>query len=377
MIKRIKEVEKLNQLLDLFPVTGILGPRQVGKTTLAKQFNADHHIDLENPRDFSMMSQPQLALETFSGLIIIDEIQKMPDLFPLLRYLVDTRKDQRYIILGSASPELIKQSSETLAGRIGYLELQGFNLMDSGFENWRKLWLRGGFPRSYTADNDKQSMLWREHYVSTFLEKDIPQLGINIPASTMRRFWTMLSHYHGQEINYSEFSRSFGVSDMTIRRYIDILEGTYMVRVLQPWHINIGKRLIKRPKLYFRDPGILHSLMSIQDIGDLMTHNKLGASWEGFALEQAIRFTGVNNRNFYFWGTHSGAEVDLFWQKGGKNRAVEVKYTDAPRFTKSMKSALSDLKLEHLWVIYPGDKTYPLAENTTALSMYDLEQLSI
>jgi predicted AAA+ superfamily ATPase len=375
MIKRKNELNYLSQLLKLFPVTAILGPRQVGKTTLSMQFNADHHIDLENPRDFAMMSQPQLALEALSGLIIIDEIQKLPELFPLLRYLVDTRKDQRYIILGSASPELIKQSSETLAGRIGYLELQGFNLLDIGFNNWRKLWLRGGFPRSYTAENDQLSTLWIENYISTFLERDIPQLGINIPAATMRRFWIMLSHYHGQELNYSEFSRSFGVSDMTIRRYIDILEGTYMVRVLQPWHINTSKRLIKRPKLYIRDSGILHSLMSIHNEKELLTSNKLGASWEGFALEQSIRITEINNKNFFFWGTHSGAEVDLFWKDGGRNHAIEVKYTDAPRCTKSMQSALKDLSLDQLWVIYPGEKSYPLSEKITALSLQDLTVL--
>lgn len=287
----------------------------------------------------------------------------------------DKREKQRYIILGSASPELIKHSSETLAGRIGFLELQGFNLIDIGFSSWRDLWIKGGFPRAYTADNEEKSALWTENYIATFLERDIPQLGINIAASTMRRFWIMLSHYHGQELNYSEFSRSFGVSDMTIRRYIEILEGTFMVRVLQPWHVNTTKRLIKRPKIYIRDSGILHSLMSIKDERELLTHNKLGASWEGFALEQSIRITGLSRSEFYFWGTHSGAEVDLFWRVGNKNRAAEVKYTDTPRITKSMQSAVKSLNLEHLWVIYPGDKTFPLTKNITALSIYNLEAL--
>ncbi|MBN2686438.1 MAG: ATP-binding protein [Pontiellaceae bacterium] len=356
-------------MLETFPVTAILGPRQAGKTTLASEFYADHVFDLENPRDAALFAEPQLVLESLSGRIVIDEIQRCADLFPLIRYLVDHRKDQQYLILGSASRDLIRQSSETLAGRIGYHELGGLRLEDVGAENWRRLWLRGGLPRSYTAASDEQSYLWLEQYISTFLERDVPQLGISIPAPTLRRFWTMLSHYHGQLINYSEFARSFGISDMTVRKYIEILEGVFMVRVLRPWHVNIGKRLVKSPKLYIRDTGILHSLLSIKSERDLAAHNKLGVSWEGFALEVAARMIGKRNEELFFWRTHTGAEVDLFWQSHGKNWAIEVKYSAAPKLTKSMISALNDLELDHLWVLYPGDKSYPLARNITALPL--------
>lgn len=360
MIERSVDKSILVSLMNAFPITAILGPRQSGKTTIAKTFDSDHYFDLENPRDLAMLEEPQLALEPLSGRITIDEIQRAPNLFPLLRYLVDTYPSQRYLILGSASRDLIRQSSESLAGRVAYHELDGFRLTDIGIENWRDLWLRGGLPPAYTANSELQSYMWREQYVATFLERDIPQLGIAIPSATLRRFWIMLCHYHGQILNHSELARSFGISDMTVRRYIDILEGTFMIRLLQPWHVNIGKRLVKSPKLYLRDSGLLHTLMAIRSIRDLNNHNKLGASWEGFALEIAIRAIGKRNEELAFWATHSGAEVDLFWQEHGKNWAIEVKYADAPRKTRSMSSALNDLELAHLWVVYPGDKAYSL-----------------
>ena len=344
MITRKIDKSILSEKIADFPVTAILGPRQSGKTTLAQEFTADYYLDLENPRDAAMLAEPQLALEPLSGLIVIDEIQRQPDLFPLLRYLVDIRKDQKYLILGSASRDLIKQSSESLAGRIAYHELGGFRLDDVGTDHWRKLWLRGGLPLSFTAKTDKQSQRWKEEYITTFLERDIPQLGITIPAATLRRFWIMLCHYHGQILNHSELARSFGISDMTVRRYLEILEGTFMIRLLHPWHVNIGKRLVKRPKLYIRDSGILHTLLSIQSEKDLASHNKLGASWEGFALETATRAIGKRNEELAFWATHSGAEVDLFWQEHGKNWAVEIKYRDAPRITPSMSNAVNDLQ---------------------------------
>lgn len=374
MITRSKDISAVTNLMATFPVTAILGPRQAGKTTLAREFKADHTFDLENPRDAALFAEPQLALEALSGLIVIDEIQRCPDLFPLIRYLVDHRKDQQYLILGSASRDLIRQSAESLAGRIGYHELAGFRLEDVGSDAWRKLWLRGGLPRSFTAPSDEQSRLWLEQYISTFLERDIPQLGISIPAPTLRRFWTMLCHYHGQLINYSEFSRSFGVSDMTIRKYLEILEGVFMIRLLQPWHTNLGKRLVKSPKLYIRDSGILHHLLSIDTERDLAAHNKLGASWEGFALETAIRILNKRNEELSFWRTHAGAEVDLLWQSHGKTRAVEVKYSSAPKLTKSMVSAANDLALEHLWIIYPGDKSYPLAKNISTLPLTEAKR---
>jgi hypothetical protein len=367
MITRKYDKSLLQRLMGEFPVTAILGPRQSGKTTLAREFAADHFFDLENPTDHAMLAEAQLALEPLSGLIVIDEIQRLPDLFPLLRHLVDTRKDQRYLILGSASRDLIRQSSESLAGRIAYHELSGFMLDDVGAELWRRLWLRGGLPPSFTADNDAQSRRWRDQYIATFLERDIPQLGITIPAPTLRRFWIMLCHYHGQVLNYAEFAQSFGVSDMTVRRYMDILEGAFMVRLLQPWHTNLGKRLVKRPKLYVRDSGLLHALMSINSERDLSTHNKLGASWEGFALDVVIRSVGKRNEELAFWATHSGAEVDLFWQDHGRNWAVEVKYSSAPKMTPSMTSAIKDLDLSHLWVVYPGEKSYALGQNASTL----------
>ncbi len=372
VVDRTDERKKLGLLMATFPVVAIVGPRQCGKSTLARTFDAAHFFDLENPRDLARLDQPQLALEGLTGLIVIDEIQRAPDLFPLLRYLVDHHPEQQYLILGSASRDLLRQSSETLAGRIAYHELGGLGLQDLGPERWRDLWLRGGMPRSVLATSEAGSSLWRQQYISTFLERDIPQLGIQIPASTLRRFWTMICHYHGQILNHSELARSFGISDMTVRRYLEILEGTFMIRLLQPWHVNIGKRLVKRPKLYLRDSGLFHSLLSIDSSPQLATHNKLGASWEGFALETAIRAVGKRSEEFSFWATHSGAEVDLFWQHAGRNLAVEVKYADAPRLTPSMKSALDDLELDHLWVLYPGDRSYPLAENITVLP---LEQL--
>ncbi|MBI4559021.1 MAG: ATP-binding protein [Candidatus Hydrogenedentes bacterium] len=373
MIPRPTDKAKLADLMASFPVTAILGPRQVGKTTLAREFTADHSFDLENPRDAAMLAEPQLALEPLSGLIVIDEVQRAPNLFPLMRHLVDTRKVQRYLILGSASPNLIRQTAESLAGRIAYHELGGFRLGDVRPEKWRKLWLRGGLPRSFIARTDELSHLWLEQYVATFLERDVPQLGINIPSATLRRFWTMLCHYHGQTLNYAEFARSFGVSDMTVRRYLDILEGTFMVRLLQPWHANIGKRLVKHPKMYLRDSGVLHSLLAIRTLRDLASHNKLGASWEGFALEVAARAIGKRNPELAFWATHSGAEVDLLWQQSGKNWAVEIKYADAPRLTRSMATALTDLQLAHLWIIYPGDRAYPLASKISVLPLADVK----
>lgn len=372
MIQRAMDLEGIKRLIHQFPVTAILGPRQSGKTTIARQFGAAHAFDLENPRDAAFLDQPQIALESLRGLILIDEVQRRPDLFPLLRFLVDSRPDQRYLLLGSASPDLLRQSSESLAGRIGYWHLGGFRLTDVGPTEWRRLWLRGGLPPSYIAESDAASYEWRQQYVSTFVERDLPQLGIGIPAPTMRRFWTMLSHYHGQVLNYADLARSFGVSDMSVRRYVEVLEGAFMVRLLRPWHVNLGKRLVKRPKLYVRDSGLLHALLTIRDERDLAAHNRLGASWEGFALDVAARVIGARSEDLHFWATHSGAEVDLFWQDRGRNWAVEVKYADAPRLTSSMASAVKDLDLAGLWVMYPGDKAYPLAPRVAVLPLQSI-----
>lgn len=375
MLARDKDKTAIAQLLELFPVTAILGPRQVGKTTLAKTFHPDHVFDLENPRDAVLLDNPQLALEGLKGLIMIDEIQRKPELFPLLRYLVDHHPEQKYLILGSASFKLRQQSGESLAGRIGYHYLTGFNVTEIKEKNIERLWLRGGFPRSYLTDTDEQSLTWRNNFIATFLEKDLRLLGVNIPGSTMYRFWIMLSHYHGQTINYSELARSFGIRDKTVKFYLSILEDTFMLRQLMPWHANVSKRLVKSPKMYLRDSGIFHALQSIDDQKTLRTHPKLGASWEGFALEEVISLLSKRNNEVFFYGTHGGLELDLFWQEGGKRYGAEFKFMDAPRTTKSMHQAISDLTLHRLYVIYPGDRSYPLTEKIKVLGLTDLEQI--
>jgi len=368
--KKIPRLREKKQILDRFKtasIVAILGPRQCGKTTIAKEtWETNNFFDLENPRDIAKLDNPQTTLEGLTGKIVIDEIQRKPELFPLLRYLVDTKK-QKYLILGSASRELIKHSSETLAGRVSYYELCPFSVEETGVLNIKRLWLRGGFPSSFLASSDKNSYQWREDYIQSFLERDIPMLGISIPSTKLRRFWTMLSHYHGQILNYSELATSFGLSDKTVRHYIQILEGTFMVRVLQPWYVNVGKRIVKSPKIYIRDSGILHTLLSLTSEDDLHGHPKLGSSWEGFIMEQICRTLRMKNITPFFWAVHSGAELDLFWKDRNKNYGIEIKYSDAPSLTTSMKVAMKDLKLDYLWVIYPGKDEYKLQKNITAL----------
>lgn len=371
-VERKQDIKAVQNLIDSFPVTAILGPRQCGKTTLARSFKAQHSFDLENPRDEAILEHPQLALENLKGLIVIDEIQRKPDLFTLLRFLVDSNHDQKYLILGSASRDLIRQGSETLAGRIAYYQLGGFRLDDFGAATLAGLWLRGGLPRSLLARTDEESFMWRRQYISTFLERDIPQLGFSIPARTLRRFWTMLSHYHGQLLNHAELARSFGVSDMTVRKYCELLEGAFMIRLLQPWAINIGKRVVRRPKLYLRDSGLFHALMSMETMEQVQSNPKLGASWEGFALEMISQALNMDEQDVYFWRTHSGSELDLYWQKGTRNWGVEIKYQDAPRLTRSMRIAIDSLKLDRLWIVYPGKKSYPVAADIHVLSLNDI-----
>jgi len=375
MITRKRDIDKVKKLQSIFPVTALLGARQTGKTTLARQLNAQHYFDLENPVDLTALENPALTLGKLNGTIVIDEVQRKPDLFPVLRYLIDSNPKQNYVILGSASRELIRQSSETLAGRIAYHYLYGFNIEETGIENIDKLWLRGGFPRSYLAENEEASMLWRDNFITTFLERDIPQLGISIPAHTLRRFWMMLSNYNGQIINFSELSRSFGISDTTARNYIELLEGTFMIRLLRPYFKNIGKRLVKSPKLYFNDTGIFHSLLSLNTTNQLINHNKLGASWETFTLFNCIRILELNNEEIYFYATHSGAELDLFFVKNGKNWGIEIKYQDAPKKTKSLHACMTDLELDHLWVLYPGDKDYMLDTNISVISIMNIDRI--
>lgn len=371
-------IEKIRSQFDVHPVVALLGPRQCGKTTLARMY-AEHvaepvtRFDLEDPTDLAALAQPRLALSELRGLVVIDEIQRLPDLFPVLRTIVD-RPDNamRLLILGSASRDLIRQSSETLAGRIGHIELTPFSMAETGARMCDTLWLRGGFPKSCLAAGDAASFQWRKDYVATFLERDLPQLGIAIPAPTLRRFWMMLAHYHGQVVNFSEIGRSFGVADTTVRRYLDLLSATFMVRQLQPWHANVGKRQVKSPKLYFRDSGLFHFLMGIANRDALHRHPKLGPSWEGFAMEQIIRMHDAAPEDAYFWASHGGAEVDLLIIQEGAPIAYEIKYTERPRTTRSMHTAIETLGLKELRVAYPGEKSFPLHENIRAVGIGEL-----
>lgn len=359
---------QLRRRLGVFPATAILGPRQCGKTTLARQMGGTHFFDLENPRDQAAFESAQTLLESLDGLVVIDEVQRRPDLFPLLRHLIDIRPQTRYLLLGSASPDLVRTSSESLAGRIAYYPLGGLRLGEVGIESWKDLWNRGSFPRSFLCASDADSMLWRESYVTTFLERDIPQLGIQVPSTTLRRFWTMLSHVHGQILSYAELGRSMDATDSAVRRHLDILEATFMVRLLRPWHANTSKRLVKSPKVYLRDSGVFHFLQGIPSLSALLSHPKLGASWEGFALEQVAALL-PSGQELFFWGTHSGGELDLVWEHEGKLSGCEFKFSDAPRRTRSMTQAMRDLDLEHLWVVYPGDREYPLGDRMTAIPL--------
>lgn len=374
MIERPQDYREIELRLSESPATAILGSRQCGKMTLARLFPAVRYFDLENPVHLSQLETPQITLEKISGLVVIDEIQRKPDLFPLLRYLIDSDPQKKYLILGSASRDLIRQSSESLAGRIAYYQLGGIRLSDVGPEKSDLLWMRGQYPRAVTADSDAAAFRWLSDYITTFLERDIPQLGITIPANTLRRFWMMLANYHAQIINYAEFGRSFGISDYHVKKYLDILCGTFMVRLLQPWYKNVGKRLIKRPRIYMRDSGLFHSLLSIDSMQALETSPKLGASWEGFALEVTARAIGKRDEELFYWRTHAGSEVDLFWMHQGKNWAVEFKYSDAPKLTKSIHTVLGDLELEHLWVVYPGTSQYILSEKVTVLPVTQIKE---
>jgi len=358
-------------------VTLILGPRQCGKTTLAQmlgQRQAGSYYDLESPRDLARLAHPQTVLEAARGLVVLDEIQQRPDLLPLLRVMADRKPlPCRFLLLGSASPDLMKQSSETLAGRVHFVDMGGFTLAETGIERQTDLWVRGGFPNSFLAASEALSLKWREDFIQTFLQRDIPMLGIQVPAATLHRFWTMLAHYHGGIWNGSEIGDSLGVSHHTARRYLDSLSGAYVLRQLPPWFENLGKRVVKSPKVYVRDSGVLHALLSIPDLAALQGHPKLGASWEGFVIEQILSWSG--ERNAYFWATHSRAELDLMVLAKGKRWGFEIKYQDAPTITKSMRIAMQDLRLERLWVVYPGKTGYPMDENIECVALADLGRI--
>lgn len=376
-MKREFYITQIHQQFEVQRAVALLGPRQCGKTTLALMFAEEekelrvHHFDLEDPADLVQLENPMLALSHLEGLIIIDEIQRRPELFPVLRVLIDKKKEkQKFLILGSASRDLIQQSSETLAGRIGYLEVKPFSLIE--VEEMRRLWIRGGFPLSYLSSSEIQSFRWLKNYITTFLERDIPSLGIRVSPNIMRRFWMMLTHYHGNTFNASEIGRSLGISHPSVRHYVDILSGTFMVRELQPWYENISKRQVKNTKIYFRDSGIYHSLLGTHSEKQILVHPKLGASWEGFALEEIIRIHNASPEECYFWGIHAQAEIDLLIVKDGRKNGFEIKYMDAPRVTRSMLQALEILNLDSLNIVYPGEKEYTLKEGIKVIPLSNL-----
>jgi predicted AAA+ superfamily ATPase len=374
VVGRSSEVRDILHLIATNPVVAILGPRQVGKTTLARAIahrwkGPTTTFDLEDPRDLERLNDPTTALRPLRGLVVIDEIQRRPDLFPILRVLADRDpQPARFLVLGSASPGLLKQSSESLAGRIAYFELQGFGLGDVG-PPWHRLWLRGGFPRSYLARGDDESLRWRRDLIRTFVERDLPELGITIPARTIHRFWMMLAHYHGQIWNGAELARAFGIAETTVKRYLDLLTNTFMVRILLPWSENLGKRIVKTPKVYLADAGLLHALLDIRNARALESHPKIGASFEGFALQEIVRALRVRPDQCYFWATHQGAELDLLVVEGTRRRGFEFKRSDAPGITKSMRIALADLGLDTLDIVHAGDDTYPLSDRIRALAI--------
>jgi predicted AAA+ superfamily ATPase len=379
MTDRKTDLQLVRAALKRNRVVALLGPRQCGKTTLARQLvpaDSLNYFDLEDPLSLGRLSEPQLALRPLRGLVVIDEIQRRPDLFPLLRVLADRRPlPARFLILGSASPDLLQQSSETLAGRLETVLLEGFRLADLGTQAQRRHWLRGGFPLAYTARTEGDSLSWRRQFLQTFLERDLPQLGIQVPSLALRRFWSMVAHYHGQIWNGAELARALAVSEHTVRRYLDLLSGVFMIRQFPPWFENLAKRQVKSPKVYVRDSGLLHALLGISDRRSLELHPKVGASWEGYAVEEVLK--ALRPDEAYFWATHQGAELDLLLLKHGRRVGIECKRMDAPTLTSSMRIALADLKLDRLLVIYPGPHRYALADRTEAVPLADLVGSSV
>ena len=374
MIDRTVDLNRVRTALRLSRIVALLGPRQCGKTTLARQFvpvDSANYFDLEDPQSLARLSEPALALRPLRGLVVIDEVQRQPELFPLLRVLADRKPlPARFLILGSASPSLLSQSSETLAGRLETVLLEGLRLSDVGAKSQGKLWLRGGYPLSYTARRELDSVAWRRQFLQTFLERDIPLLGIQIPSPALTRFWTMLAHYHAQVWNGSELARALSISEATVRRYLDVLTGVFMVRQLAPWFENLGKRQVKAPKVFIRDSGLLHSLLGVVDQRGLESHPKIGASWEGFAIEEVLRAAEPDEA--YYWATYQGAELDLLLFKRGRRIGVECKRSDGPVLTPSMRIAFQDLKLDRLWIVYPGNRRYDLARNITTLPLAEI-----
>jgi uncharacterized protein len=371
VINRETDLALVRAALRRSRVVALLGPRQCGKTTLARQFvlpSSRNYFDLEDPQSVARLTEPDIALRPLKKLVVIDEIQRRPDLFPLLRVLADRSPiPARFLILGSASEDLLRQSSETLAGRLETVPLEGFRLADLGASAQGRQWLRGGFPLAYTPRRESDSVSWRRQFLQTFLERDIPQLGIEVPAIALRRFWNMLAHYHGQTWNASELARALSVNESTVRRYLDLMTGVFMVRQLPPWFENLGKRQVKTPKVYVRDSGLLHSLLGITNQRDLESHPKVGASWEGYAVEEVLK--SFRPDEAYYWATYQGAELDLLLFKNGKRIGIECKRADAPTLTPSMRIALADLKLDHLYVLYPGDRAYSLGKKVEVVPL--------
>lgn len=380
MIRREKYIEAVKNGLRRAPIVALMGARQCGKTTLAKEIAHNWpggavFLDLESPSDLVGLENPMLFLSAQKGLVILDEVQERPDLFPILRVLAD-RPDApaKFLLLGSASPHLASGASESLAGRVEFVDISPFNLLETGAEYIDSLWLRGGFPRSWLAASETDSLVWRDSFIQTYLQRDVASHIQGRAVMELRRFWIMLANYHGQIFNASELSRAFGVGVKVVRQYLDVLEGTYMVRVLPPWFENIGKRVVKSPKIYLRDSGLFHALLGISDREALWNNPKVGASWEGFALEQTLRI--LSPREAYFWALHSGAELDLFCILNGRRIGIEFKWQERPSTTKSMHAAIESLKLDHLWLVYPGTRRVPLTEKITAIPLVEVAAIN-
>lgn len=374
LITRVADAERLREAMTLAPVVLLTGARQVGKSTLVRQVvevPPSNFFDMEDPRDQARLSEPELILPSLEGTVVIDEAQRRPDLFPILRVLADRhRQPGKFVVLGSASPDLVGLSAETLAGRVTLQELAGFRLVDVGAPNIERLWTRGGMPRSYLLDTDRLSNRWRDDYIATFLERDLAQLGFRMPATTMRRFWTMLAHYHGQTWNAAELARALSVSEPTVRRYLDALTDALVVRQLQPWFANASKRQVRSPKIYIRDSGTLHRLLGIGDRDDLFGNPKVGASWEGFVIEQILMMDDVADP--WFWGTHAGAELDLLVSIEGRRIGLEIKRTARPTLTPSIRSAMETLDLDRVIVVHAGEHRFPLSAEVDAVPVAQL-----
>jgi predicted AAA+ superfamily ATPase len=377
MVERFELRERIATALTRSRVVLLTGARQVGKTTMARMFvspDSANYFDLENPADLARLEAPMTALEPLTGTIVIDEVQRRPDLFPVLRVLCDREPlPSRFLILGSAAPPALRQASESLTGRIEVLDLGGFNLSEVGVNASDKLWLRGGYPLSFTASNDDDSMEWRRQYIRNLANRELPEFGLRLGAATLERFLSIVANYHGQLWNSAAPARAIGISEATCRRYIDALADALIVRVLRPWSNNLGKRLVKSPKVYFRDSGLLHALIGANDQASLWRHNSMGSSWEGFVINEAIAATG-NQANPFFWRTSNGAELDLLLEMEGRRVGVEVKHTDAPKVTRSMRLAMDELDLDFLFVAYPGTKRYRLAEGIEAMAIGEMTE---